>query len=138
MRRILGTVLLVVFLTVFVLVAQDATKDAASRLIVPDGFKINIFGSKFNKPRLMTVGDDGSLYVAEEGGNQVSRLTDADGDGVAEKVDVIAKNMNLAHGVEWHDGWLYVSEGNQIERIQDADGDGTFEGREVVTTNIPE
>ena len=46
--------------------------------------------------------------------------------------------MPLVHGIEWHDGWLYVSEGNQIERIQDADGDGKFEGREVVMANIPE
>jgi glucose/arabinose dehydrogenase len=119
---------------------QAATpgNDAVSRLVAPEGFTVNVYASGFNKPRLMTLGEDGSLYVAEQAGNQVSRLTDADGDGVAEKVDVIAEDMPLAHGLEWHDGWLYVSEGNQIERIQDADGDGTFEAREVVTTNIPE
>ncbi len=159
MRRILGIGLVLTLLTGFSVFAQDTpattteptsdnsqaeatavapANDAASRLVAPEGFTVNIYASGFNKPRLMTVGDDGSLYVAEEGGNQVSRLTDTDGNGTGEKIDVIAENMPLAHGLEWHDGWLYVSEGNQIERIQDADGDGTFEGREVVTTNIPE
>jgi glucose/arabinose dehydrogenase len=160
MRRTLGITFIVMALTGFSVLAQDSptatpeptmdstqaeatqaaapADDAASRLVAPQGFTVNVYASGFNKPRLMTVGEDGSLYVAEQAGNQVSRLTDADGDGVAEKVDVIAENMPLAHSLEWHEGWLYVSEGNQIERIQDADGDGTFEGREVVTTNIPE
>lgn len=136
MRRLWMVGLLVTLLTVSTSAAQNT--DAASRLKAPDGFSVNVFGTGLSKPRLMTVGEDGSLYVAEEGGNRISRLIDTNGDGIAEKIDVIADNMPLAHSVEWHDGWLYVSEGNRIERIQDADGDGKFEGREVVTTNIPE
>ncbi|MBI1279774.1 MAG: hypothetical protein GC179_16725 [Anaerolineaceae bacterium] len=139
MRHLLGIGLLVTALTSVSVLAQDTkASDAAARLKAPQGFTVNVFASGLSRPRLMTVGDDGSLYVAEQGANEVSRLVDANGDGVAEQVDVIAKDMPLAHGVAWHDGWLYVSEGNRIERIQDADGDGTFEGREVVTTNIPE
>ncbi|MBA3873139.1 MAG: PQQ-dependent sugar dehydrogenase [Anaerolineae bacterium] len=138
MRRILGIGLALTLLTGLSAFTPAAAQDSAvARLKAPDGFTVGLFAKGLNKPRLMTVGDDGSLYVAEEGGSSVTHLTDADGDGVAEKQDVIAQNMPLAHAVEWHDGWLYVSEGNQIERIQDADGDGKFEGREVVTTNIP-
>lgn len=139
MRRVLGLSLIVTLFTAFSVVVQATpAQDDASRLVVPDGFKVNVYATGFSRPRLMTVGEDGSLYVAEEGGNQVSRMIDADGDGIAEKTDVIAQDMPLAHGLEWHDGWLYVSEGNRIERIQDANGDSKFEGREVVTTNIPE
>jgi glucose/arabinose dehydrogenase len=144
MKRIIGLGLLLTVLTSFsVFAAQDKPAvppedDVSARLVVPQGFAVRAYAMGLSHPRLMTVGEDGSLYVAEQGLNQISRLTDADADGLAEKHDVIAENMTLAHSVEWHDGWLYVSEGNQIERIQDADGDGTFEAREVVTTNIPE
>lgn len=143
MRRLAGLGLLLMLLTSFRVWAQDKPvvppeDDVSARLVVPQGFAIRAYAKGLSRPRLMTVGDDGSLYVAEMGANQVSRLTDADGDGLAEKRDVIAKNMVLAHNVEWHDGWLYVAEGNQIERIQDADGDGKFEKREVVTTDIPD
>jgi len=138
MRRVLGLGLFLTLLTGLSAVAPTAAQDnTVARLKAPQGFTVGLFAKGLNKPRLMTVGNDGSLYVADFNGNDVTRLTDADGDGVAEKQDVIAQNMPLAHGVEWHDGWLYVSEGNQIERIQDADGDGTFEKREVVTTDIP-
>lgn len=159
MRRIVGITLILTLLTGFSVLAQDTpattpepeattdmasgktaptTDDAASRLVVPEGFQVSVFASGLMKPRLMTIGEDGSLYVAEQEAGQISHLVDADGDGVAETVTVIAENMPIAHSVEWHDGWLYVSEGNQIERIQDADGDGTFEDRELVTDNIPE
>src|SRR5690349_20805389 len=143
MRRLVGFGLLLMMLTSFRVWAQDKPAvppedDVSARLVVPQGFAVRAFAKGLSRPRLMTVGDVGSLYVAEMGANQVSRLIDADGDGLAEKRDVIAKNMSLAHNVEWHDGWLYVAEGNQIERIQDVDGDGIFEKREVVTTDIPD
>lgn len=158
MRRIVGISLILTLLTGFSVLAQDtptttpepeataemtggetvpATDDAA-RLVVPEGFEVGVFASGLMKPRLMTLGEDGSLYVAEQEGGRISHLIDADFNGVAESVTVIAENMPIAHSVEWHDGWLYVSQGNQIERIQDADGDGTFEARELVTDNIPE
>ena len=161
MRRIVGIALLLTLLTGFSVLAQytpattpepEATTDTpseatpvpaggtddASRLVVPENFAVRVFASGLMKPRLMTVGEDGSLYVAEQEGGRVSRLVDADFNGVAESVTVIAENMPGAHSVEWFNGWLYVSEGSQIERIQDADGDGTFEARELVTDNIPE
>ncbi len=143
MRRIVGIGLIVTLLSGFSVFAQDQPAvppedDVSARLVVPEGFAVRAFAKGLSRPRMMTVGEDGSLYVAEQGLSEVSRLIDADNDGIAETQDVIAENMPLVHSVEWRDGWLYVSEGNQIERIQDADGDGTFEAREVVTTNIPE
>lgn len=150
MRRVLGlSAILMCLISGWSVLAQDtptttpdasaaAQDEASARLVVPEGFTVNLFASGLSKPRLMTLGEDGSLYVAEQEGNRVTRLQDADNDGAAESQTVIAEDMPGAHSVEWHEGWLYVSEGGQIERIQDADGDGTFEAREVVTTNIPE
>ena len=55
----------------------------SARLVVPQGFAVRAFAKGLSRPRLMTVGEDCSLYVAEQGLNQVSRLIDADGDGRA-------------------------------------------------------
>jgi len=112
--------------------------DAISeRLTVPAGFAVRLFAEGLGTPRLMTVGPDGALYVADQDGDRVFRLPDVDGDGLADEVTVIAEGLTGAHSVEWFAGWLYVAEHGQIERLQDQDGDGTFETKELVTDNIP-
>lgn len=112
--------------------------DAVSeRLTVPAGFAVRLFAEGLGAPRLMTVGPDGMLYVADQDGDRVLRLPDGDGDGLADEVAVIAEGLPGAHSVEWFEGWLYVAEHGQIERLQDQDGDGVFETKELVTDNIP-
>lgn len=112
--------------------------DAASeRLNVPAGFAVRRFAEGLGAPRLMTFGPDGLLYVADQDGDRVLRLPDANGDGLADEVEIIAEDLPGAHSVEWFDGWLYVAEHGQIERLQDSDGDGSFETKELVTANIP-
>lgn len=112
--------------------------DAASeRLQVPSGFAVRIYAKDVGTPRLMTVGPDGLLYVADIDGNRMVRLPDVDGDGLADELQVIATDLPGVHNAEWFEDWLYVAEGNQIERLRDEDGDGEFEARELVTDNIP-
>ncbi|MBX3010877.1 MAG: PQQ-dependent sugar dehydrogenase [Caldilineaceae bacterium] len=107
--------------------------DAASaRLQVPEGFAVRIFAQGIGTPRLMTVGPDGLLYVADIDGNRVVRLPDTDGDGVADALAIVVEDLAGAHSVEWFEDWLYVAGSNQIERMQDADGDGIFESREAI------
>ena len=111
--------------------------EASSRLQVPEGFAVRIFAQGVGAPRLMTVGPDGVLYVADIDGNRVVRLPDTNNDGLADEVAVVAADLPGVHNAEWFDDWLYVAEGSQIERLRDGDGDGTFETRELVTDNIP-
>lgn len=117
--------------------ALPPADEASARLQVPDGFAVRLFAEGLGTPRLMTVGPDGWLYVADIDGNRLLRLPDADNDGLADTVEVVAADLPLAHNAEWFEGWLYVAEGSQIERLRDADDDGAFETRELVTDNIP-
>ncbi|MFO7170284.1 MAG: PQQ-dependent sugar dehydrogenase [Chloroflexota bacterium] len=116
-------------------------EDAASaRLKVPEGFVVRLFASGLKNPRLMTVGPDGQLYVAERGASAVVRLPDADGDGLADGRQVLAEGLQRPHSLEWHEGALYVAEDGRISRLIDANGDGDMadEGeRTTVTENIP-
>lgn len=112
--------------------------DAVSeRLEVRDGFAVRLYANGFAKPRLMTVGPDGTLYVADQNAGTISRLPDVDGDGLADAIELIVEGVRGAHSVEWFDGWLYIAGYGQVQRVQDGDGDGTFERQELVTDNIP-
>ncbi len=115
-----------------------ARDEAAQRIQVPAGFEIRIFAQNVNtRPRMMTWGPDGQLYVSLMGSGQVVRLPDRNRDGRADGVEVIVGNMNQPHGVEWHNGALYVAETDKVTRLRDANNDGQFEVRELITNNIP-
>lgn len=114
--------------------------EAATRLHVPDGFTLNTYFSGLYTPRLMTIGPDGLLYVAEQGAGAVIRLPDANGDGVADERQEVADGINQPNNMEWHDGSLYVATGNRILRFTDHNGDGDMLDageKEVVTNQLP-
>ncbi|MFN8467004.1 MAG: PQQ-dependent sugar dehydrogenase [Caldilineaceae bacterium] len=122
-------------------VVPAANDAGGSRLQVPAGFALNTYFTGLRAPRLMTVGPDGALYVAERGSNAVVRLPDANNDGVADERQVVAQNLTGAHSVEWHEGALYVGTNGSVVRLQDQNGDGDFldDGEQaVVTDNIPD
>lgn len=112
--------------------------EAALRLQVPPGFAVRIFADKLpQRPRFMAFGPDGWLYVSLMNSGQIARLPDRNGDGRADATEIVAGGLNLPHGLEWRDGWLYVAEGDRIERLRDGDGNGSLETRQLVTDNIP-
>lgn len=78
------------------------------QLQAPPGFAVQVFAAGLKAPRHMAQGPDGAIYVAEKGANRVSRLADTNGDGAVDSVKTYATGVELAHGVEWHGGVLYV------------------------------
>ncbi len=109
-------------------------------LQVPAGFTVELYASGLNAPRLMDVGPDGALYVAERGANAVVKLADTDRDGIADGRVVVAQNLASPNNVSWYDGRLYVGETGRVDVLEDTNGDGDFlDAGEVtlVTNNIP-
>ncbi len=78
----------------------------------------------------MVFGSDGALYVTLTDAGEIARLPNTN--GVAREIEIVASDLNLPHGIEWHDGWFYVAERDRVERF-----DRTFAKRELVTDNIP-
>lgn len=112
--------------------------EASARITVPPGFEIRIFAQGLTgRPRFMDFGPDMQLYITLMNAGQILRLPDVDGDGLADGSEIVADELDLPHGIEWYEGWLYVAEGDKVERLRDADGDGILEVRELVTDNIP-
>ena len=70
MRRLLALGFMVTLLTSFSVYAQDKPvvpppDDVSARLVVPEGFAVRAYAKGLSRPRMMTVGADGALYVAE-------------------------------------------------------------------------
>ena len=112
--------------------------EASFRLTVPVGFAVRIFADELNdKPRFMAVSPQGDLYVSLFGSGQIALLPDRDKDGLADSTEIVASGLNGPHGLEWHEGWLYVAEIGRISRWRDGDNNGSLETMETVTENIP-
>lgn len=117
-----------------------STDEASQRLTVPAGFVVRTFAQGLQEPRLMTIGPDQQLYVADRGADKIYRLPDQNADGLADDNQVIAEDLNGPHSVEWYKGSLYVAENDQISRLTDNNGDGDFlddDEATVITDNIP-
>jgi glucose/arabinose dehydrogenase len=108
----------------------------AARLRVPAGFQVRGFAEGLDRPRLMTIGPDGALYVAERSAGQITRLADGNRDGVADAHEVVVSGLVGPHNAEWIAGCLYVAEDDKVSRHCDVDGDGALE-QHTRTVTLP-
>jgi glucose/arabinose dehydrogenase len=96
---------------------QGAYPGGNRPLYLPAGFQVQVFAAGLQSPRHLAEGSDGAIYVTERTAGRVSRLPDANGDGVADQVEVYVTGVELAHGVTWHQGSLYVGATDGIYRF---------------------
>lgn len=89
------------------------------RLVLPKGFHIALYAGDVPDARAIALGTKGTVFVGSSGAGKVYALTDADGDGVAERVRVIASGLQLPMGVAFHGGDLYVSAVSRIVVLRD-------------------
>jgi glucose/arabinose dehydrogenase len=88
---------------------REPTVDLIKTLKLPPGFAINVFARGLEHPRMLLVTDDGSVLVTRPQQNDVLRLRDTDGDGVADKPERIVKDLEMVHGIALRDGQLYLA-----------------------------
>jgi len=124
---------------------DESSDPTATRVIPPEeeialppGFGISVFAEGLQGPRMMALGRDRHIYVAERGAGRIVRLPDRDGDGVADAIKVVAEGLNAPSSIDFYqDGSLYVGETRRILRLRDTDEDGQFDEQEVVIDGLP-
>ncbi len=95
----------------------DSAKLDTIRL--PDGFKIEVYVDGVENARQMALGDQGTLFVGSRGAGKVHAITDSNGDGRHDLVQVVASGLNMPSGLTFHNGSLYVAAINQIWQYAD-------------------
>ena len=89
------------------------------RVRLPDGFSISTYATGIPTARFMRFTAKGDLLVSSPPQGKVFLLeADADGDGTADGVGVLLSDLNRPHGIDLHDGWLYVAEGDAVARVR--------------------
>ena len=108
--------------------ANDTTASASAdelfakyklnNVTLPAGFSISVF-AEVPEARSMCWGSKGTLFVGNREKDKVYSVTDADNDGKADKVRVVAKGLDMPNGVAFRNGSLYVAENSRIIRFDD-------------------
>ena len=105
-------VLLSLLLTVLSLSLLAAPR--LDQLTLPKGFHVAVYSDRVPNARELALGTNGTVFVGSSGAGKVYALTDSTGDGVADKVRVVASGLRNPIGVAFHDGDLYVSAVSKI------------------------
>ena len=117
---------------------------------LPDGFEANLFASEeldVLNPMQMRWDEEGRLYVistlaypqlrpGEIPNDRIVRLTDVDGDGRADKSEIVVDGLNIPTGIELGDNGIYIGEQTDLVHFTDPDGDGKYDRREVLLSGF--
>jgi glucose/arabinose dehydrogenase len=91
---------------------------------VRTGYELTVAQDTIQRPRLLALGPDSVLYVSLPDAGEIKACRDTDKDGYYETVATFVSGRGTAHGLCWHDGWLWFTQSQVIARARDTDGDG--------------
>ncbi len=106
-----------------------------STLKLPAGFQIKVFAKLNSAPRMMAFDKNGHLFVSLVKSNQVVMLPDANKDGLAETVNVIAESLNAPNGLTFVGDDLLVA--NQDGIVKLTQKDGVWQAPKPFISNLP-
>jgi glucose/arabinose dehydrogenase len=88
-------------------------------LVVPPGFKFEVFAENVGNAGMMALGPRGTVFVGSQYAGKVYAVVDRDGDHKADQVLTIASGLSQPNGVAMRNGALYVATTSQILRFDD-------------------
>jgi glucose/arabinose dehydrogenase len=107
-------------------------------LYLPEGFAVGVYADGLRDPRMMALGPDGQLYVAERGAGRIIRLPDRNNDGIMDGLEVVAGVLKSPSSIAFYkDGSLYVGETQRVLRLSEPDASGVFQRGEVLIPDLP-
>jgi putative heme-binding domain-containing protein len=115
-----------------------------------EGYEASLFADETDgvaNPVCMTWDPAGRLWVlvtaaypqlnpVEEPNDKLLILTDANGDGRADKTTVFADGLNMPTGFALGHGGAYIGQGNDLLHLVDTDGDDKADSRRVLLTGF--
>lgn len=89
--------------------AGQAPPRPLGALVVPAGFKFEVFAENVGNARMMVLGPQGTVFVGSQYAGNVYAVVDRDGDHKADRVLPIATGLRQPNGVAMRNGALYVA-----------------------------
>ncbi len=89
------------------------------RIQLPPGFSLQLWAVGVPTARMLLVTQAGDLLVTSPRADSIRLIErDRDEDGSPDGVSLLLAGLDRPHGLDWHDGWLYIGEGDAISRVR--------------------
>jgi glucose/arabinose dehydrogenase len=121
---------------VFIPALLDATDERVQQLSVPNGFEVRKFAENIEEPRMILANITGQIYVANREAGEVLLLEDTNGDGVADRREVVAEIKDV-HDFTISGNLLYMVTIKEIFSAEMADN-GTLGTPTLLTDQLPD
>ena len=105
-------------------------RPADAKLVVPPGFKIELFASGFEDPRTMVLAPNGDVFVAESGAGRITVLR-------GKQRFTFALLLQQPFGLAFRGQHLYVGNTNAIVRFDYKPGQTAASGKPQTITTLP-
>ncbi len=94
----------------------------------PAGFKVELYATGFDNPRLIRTAPNGDIFLAESQSNKIKVLRGIGPDGKVKQVSEFATGLNLPFGIRFYpEGpdpkWVYVGNTDGVVRFPYKNGD---------------
>lgn len=107
------------------------SRDSIGRFWTPDGFTISVFADNLGGPRMMAVGDNGTVYVTRRDSGDVLAITTNNPTPTP-----VVTGLPGVHGITIHQNKLYLA---TVQEVYVADiKDGVVGKPTVIITDLPE
>lgn len=113
-----------------------ATPERVQQLKVPAGFTITKFAENLNKPRMLAVHTDGTVYVTDRDKGTVTMLRDTNNDGKSDQQKVVATKEGM-HGIALRDNKAYLITVKEVYTA-DINKDGTLGQLKMIADKLPD
>ena len=100
-------------------IRQATAESIVDRIVLPEGFRIDLYARDVEGARSLTLGEKGTLFVGSRKTGRLYAVIDSDNDHKADRVIVLGQGMNMPNGVAFRNGALYVAEVNRVLRFDD-------------------
>jgi glucose/arabinose dehydrogenase len=121
---------------------EVVARPSTSWPIAPKGFKVELYATDLDNPRLLRVAPNGDLFLAESQTNKIKVFRGVGSDGKATQVSVFSDQLNLPFGIAFYPAgpnpqWLYVGNTDGIVRFPYHNGDLKASGPPQPIAELP-
>ena len=101
--------------------------------IAPQGFKVTLYATNLDNPRLLRTAPNGGLFLAESETGKIKVFRGVGSDGKAAQVSVFAAGLHQPFGIAFYPAgpdpaWIYIGNTDGIVRFPYQNGDLTVRG----------
>jgi len=110
--------------------------------VAPEGFKVELFATGLDNPRLLRTAPNGDIFLAESNPGRIRVFRGMSSNGSAEQAAIFASGLKRPYGIAFYPPgpdpqWVYIGDTNEVIRFPYHNGDLKASGASQHVADLP-